>query len=681
MGHHEKLKEGVKHFEEGDYVLSLQILKEALEEARKEKASPLELAIIQTELGSTCSEIGEFETGKRELNEAIGELNKSKDNSNFKYRAKAKINLSSILMKESEYKSAIALLRELLDDKELKDCTEELGTALDQLGEIAWRQGNARDAESHFKEGLEKREQIFGQKGRYYGGSLGNCALILYADGRLLESEEMQKRSLQIKEEALGRVHPELVCTLSNLAMISQRLRRFEEAETLLKRALTICDTAYGANSLTKSFVSNNLGGIFLEQGKYKDAVGYFEIALAAREKFLGKNNPALIKIINNVALVYRKLGRDKDAQAMADRVKELIEISIKDENHSDPMSFILLSDLHSREKNKEKSIEVIESGIERMKKVYGEKSIECANMHDSAGSIYVTFKDYSNAQDHFAKAVSTKKEILGMDNPDLAKSLRHLSLCLSMEGDFEASNLVKAQADIIDKKHSLPDSTEMLMRKQVEVFKQKYGENHKTVVESLRMLSYTLSKRGLHDEANLVQKEYLEKLTILHGDNTLELAQELIDQATMAWSGQEFEKAVELSARVLDIFSKNEEAVKSSLQYAGTYERIATFYESAQEISMVEGLLKKAMEIRMQKQGANHWRVRGLLMRLAAICRSQDKHEEAQNYDEMADSIPKPSDEQIKADMMEESQYMLQRIMGNLTELAKAYEQEEQEE
>lgn len=315
------------------------------------------------------------------------------------------------------------------------------------------------------------------------------------------------------------------------------------------------------------------------------------------------------------------------------------------------------------------------------MEKIYGEKSIECANMHDSAGSIFVTFKDYANAQQHFSKAVSAKKKILGMDNPDLAKSLRHLSLCLSMEGDMESSNLVKAQADVIDKKNALPDSTETLMRKQVEVFKQKYGENHKTVVESLRMLSYTLSKRGLHEEANAIQKEYLEKLTALHGENTLTLAQELIDQATMHWSGQEFEKSVDLSSRVLDIFSKNEEAVKSDLQYAGTYERIATFYESAQEISMVEGLLKKSMEIRMQKQGANHWRVRGLLMRLAAICRSQDKMEEAQNYDEMADSIPKPSDEQIKADMMEESQYMLQRIMGNLTELAKAYEQEEQDE
>lgn len=681
MNYQDKLNKGVKHFEDGDYVSSLKVLKEALSKAKEEKASALEIAEIQTELGGTCSEIGEFETGKKELEEAIIELDQSKDQSKLRFKAKAKINLSSILMKESKYKESIELLKKVSDDKSLSQCKEELATALDQLGEIAWRQGNARDAERYFKEGLSKREQIFGQKGRYYGGSLGNCALILYADGRLLESEEMQKRTLQIKEEALGRVHPELICTLSNLGMISQRLRRFDDAETLLKRAIEICDTAYGANSLTKSFISNNLGGIYLEQGKYKDAVSHFEAALQAREKYLGKNNPALIKIINNVALIYKKLGRDQDSQAMACRVKELIELNIADINHSDPMSFILLSDLHSREKNKEKSIEIIELGIERMKKVYGEKSIESANMHDSAGNIYVTFKDFTHAKEHFSIAVSTKKEILGADNPDLAKSLRHLSLCLSMEGDLEASNLLKAQADVIDKRNALPDSTETLMRKQVEVFKQKYGENHKTVVESLRMLSYTLSKRGLHEEANTVQKEYLEKLTALHGDNTLELAQELVDQATMAWSGQEFEKAIELSARVLDIFSKNEEAVKSDLQYAGTYERIATFYESAQEISMVEGLIKKAMEIRMQKQGANHWRVRGLLMRLAALCRSQDKQEEAQNYDEMADSIPKPTDEQIKVDIMEESRFMLQRIMGNLTELAKAYEQEEQEE
>lgn len=681
MSFKQKQIEGVKHFEDGDYVLSLQILNEALAEAQSQKATALEIAVIKTELGGTLSEVGDFETGKKVLEEAIKELIKKIPEDQIQYRAKAKKSLSGIYMKESDYKKATALAMEILEDKELENCKDELASVIDQLGEIAWRKGNAREAETHFQDGLKKREQIFGQKGRYYGASLGNCALILYADGRLLESEEMQKRSLQIKEDALGRVHPELVCTLSNLGMLSQRLRRFEEAETLLKRALTICDTAYGANSLTKSLVANNLGGIYLEQGKYKDALPQFELSLASREKYLGKNNPALIKIINNVALVYKKLGRDQDSKKMADRVKTLIESNIADENHSDPMSFILLSDLYCREKNKDKSIEVINSGIARMEKIYGPKSIECANIHDCAGSIYVTFKDYTNAQEHFSKAVGAKKEILGMDNPDLAKSLRHLSLCLSMAGDIEASNLVKAQADVIDKKNALPDSTETLMRKQVEVFKQKYGENHKTVVESLRMLSYTLSKRGLYEEANAVQKEYLEKLTLLHGEDTLALAQELVDQATMAWSGQEFEKSIDLSARVLDIFSKNEEAVKSDLQYAGTYERIATFYESAQEISMVEGLLKKAMEIRMQKQGANHWRVRGLLMRLAALCRSQEKLEEAQNYDEMADSIPKPSDDQIKADMMEESQYLLQRIMGNLTELAKAYEQEELDE
>lgn len=681
MSFKQKLSEGVKHFEDGDYVFSLQLLNEALTESKTKNATALEIAVIKTELGGTLSEVGDFETGKLVLEEALVELNKKIPEDQKKYRAKAKNSLSSIFMKESEYDKAIAIAKEILDDNDLENCKEEQATAIDLLGEIAWRKGNAREAETLFQDGLLKREQIFGQKGRHYGASLGNCALILYADGRLLESEEMQKRSLQIKEDALGRVHPDLICTLSNLGMLSQRLRRFDEAETLLKRALTICDTAYGANSLTKSLVSNNLGGIFLEQGKYKDALPQFELSLASREKYLGKNNPALIKIINNVALVYKKLGRDQDSDAMAERVKALIESNIADENHSDPMSFILLSDLYSREKNRDKSIEVIKSGILRIEKIYGKKSIESANMHDCAGSIYVTFKDYANAQEHFSKAVGAKKEILGMDNPDLAKSLRHLSLCLSMEGDFEASNLVKAQADVIDKKNALPDSTETLMRKQVEVFKQKYGENHKTVVESLRMLSYTLSKRGLHEEANAIQKEYLEKLTHLHGEDTLALAQEIVDQATMAWSGQEFEKSIELSARVLDIFSKNEEAVKSDLQYAGTYERIATFFESAQEISKVEGLLKKAMEIRMQKQGANHWRVRGLLMRLAALCRSQEKLEEAQNYDEMADSIPKPSDDQIKADMMEESQYLLQRIMGNLTELAKAYEQEELDE
>lgn len=672
---------GVKQFEEGKYVLALKTLQEALHEAKDKKSKPNELAKILTELGGACQELGDFKEGEKTLNKALKHLNKNLQPDELKIRAKAKNFLVNIYMKESQFEKAILLADEILEDPELKSCAEELATCVDQLGEIAWRKGNARQAETHFNKALTMREELFGQKGRYYGGSLGNCALILYADGRLLESEEMQKRSLQIKEDALGREHPDLICTLSNLAMLNQRLRRLEEAESLLKRSMEICQTAYGADSLAGSLVANNLGGVYLEQGKYKDALPQFENSLKSREKYLGKNNPALIKVVNNIALLYRKLGRDTDSAAMAQRAKELISISIEDPAHGDPMSFVLLADIYSREKDQDNSIRVALAGIERVDNIYGPTSIEAANMHDAAGSIYVVFKDFQKARDLFSKAVKIKKAILGLSNPDLAKSLRHLSICLSMEGDYDAANMVKSQADNIDKKNALPDSTETLMRKQVEVFRHKYGENHKTVVESLRMLSFTLNKQGKTEEANAVQKEYMERLAALHGPTTLAFAKELVDIATLAWSGQDFDKATELSARILEIFKEHEETIKTELSYAAIFERLATFYESAQENSMVEGLLKKSMEIRMQKQGATHWRVRGLLQRLAHLCQVQNKLEEADTYNEMAESIPKPSDEQLKADILEESQEMLQRIMGNLSELAKAYEQEETEE
>ncbi len=677
----DKMNLGVKQFDQGAFALSLETLKEALDEAKEQKGSALEIAEILTELGATCQEMTDFKLGIDSLTKALKQLNKKLPDDKLKLRARAKNILANLYMKESAYDKAILATAEVLEDSELDSCQEEIATAIDQLGEIAWRQGNAREAEKHFKEALGLREKIYGQKGRYYGSSLGNCALILYADGRLLESEEMQKRALQIKEDSLGRDHPELVCTLSNLAMLNQRLRRYDDAESLLKRSISICDAAYGTDSLAKALVSNNLGGIYLDQGKYKDACPQFEFSLECREKFLGRDNPALIKIVNNVALLYRKLGREEDATKMSQRAKNLIISCIEDSSHSDPMSFILLSDLYSREKDQEKSIAVMLDGIKRMEQIYGRESIESANMHDAAGSIHVVFKNFSQAKEHFSQAIIAKKKILGKENPDLGKSIRHLSLCLSMEGDHQASNLLKAQADNIDKKNSLPDNTETLMRKQIEIFRQKYGENHKSVVESLRMLSFTLNKKGQIEESQAVQKEYLEKLATLHGPDSMEFAQELIDIATMAWSAQDISKSTALSAQALEIYKKHEDTVKADLSFAGILERIATFYESAHEIPMVEGLLKKSMEIRMQKQGATHWRVRGLLLRLAHLCQNQNKTEEAKSYTEMAESIPKPSDEQLRADILEESQGMFQRIMGNLTDLAKAYEQEESEE
>jgi tetratricopeptide (TPR) repeat protein len=114
---------------------------------------------------------------------------------------------------------------------------QELGRSLNNLAELARRQGRAAEAERLFARALAVKEMGLGPDHPDVATSLNNLAQIYVAQGRDAAAAPLLERSLGIQEKALDPEHPVLRRTLTLLAEVYRHLGRAEEAFILDVRA------------------------------------------------------------------------------------------------------------------------------------------------------------------------------------------------------------------------------------------------------------------------------------------------------------------------------------------------------------------------------------------------------------------------------------------------------------
>src|SRR5262245_42280643 len=90
-------------------------------------------------------------------------------------------------------------------------------------------------------------ETRLGPGHRDVGTALNNLGELYRAQGRLAEADGVFRRSLAIRERAMGPGHPDVAQTLNNLAGLYQAQARYQEAETLYRRSIAIIEKALGS--------------------------------------------------------------------------------------------------------------------------------------------------------------------------------------------------------------------------------------------------------------------------------------------------------------------------------------------------------------------------------------------------------------------------------------------------
>ena len=107
---------------------------------------------------------------------------------------------------------------------------QEHGRSLNNLGELARRRGNAKEAERLFLRALAVKETGLGVNHPDVATTLNNLGQLYVAQQRDADAVALLERSLMIQEMALDHEHPALRRTLTLLADVYRRLGRDQDA-------------------------------------------------------------------------------------------------------------------------------------------------------------------------------------------------------------------------------------------------------------------------------------------------------------------------------------------------------------------------------------------------------------------------------------------------------------------
>jgi CHAT domain-containing protein len=163
----------------------------------------------------------------------------------------------------------------------------DLATALSNLAGVVSEQGKYADAESLYKDALDRYR-------RYYKTDHANVALVLnnlasayQHQDKFAEAEPLFKESLDVFKRLHPRQdHPQIAGGLNNLALLYSLRGKDADAEPLLKEALDIYRRLYKDHQVIARCL-NNLGGVYQNLGKHADADRSYREALAMQRRLV----------------------------------------------------------------------------------------------------------------------------------------------------------------------------------------------------------------------------------------------------------------------------------------------------------------------------------------------------------------------------------------------------------
>jgi tetratricopeptide (TPR) repeat protein len=135
--------------------------------------------------------------------------------------------------------------------------------------------------------------------------ALANLGLLYRDQGKLAEAEQMFLRALAGKEKALGPDHPSTLDTVDNLGLLYRDQGKLAEAEQIYRRALAGREKALGLDHTSTLDTVNDLGTLYRAQGKLIEAEQMYRRALAGGKKAWGPDHTSTLDTVNNLGSLY----------------------------------------------------------------------------------------------------------------------------------------------------------------------------------------------------------------------------------------------------------------------------------------------------------------------------------------------------------------------------------------
>jgi tetratricopeptide (TPR) repeat protein len=170
--------------------------------------------------------------------------------------------------------------------------------------------------------------------------SISNVGRVCRSQGRLVEAESFYREALDKRRRVLGDSHPDTLTSCSNLGSVLQAEGKLREAEDLVREAVDKSEVALGKEHPDTLTSINNLGSLLQAQGRLAEAKACFLDSLEKRRRVLGDEDADTLSSINNLGFLHQVEGNLADAESC---FREAVEKSgrVQDGGHSLRLTFI----------------------------------------------------------------------------------------------------------------------------------------------------------------------------------------------------------------------------------------------------------------------------------------------------------------------------------------------------
>ncbi|RKH74801.1 CHAT domain-containing tetratricopeptide repeat protein [Corallococcus aberystwythensis] len=453
----------------------------------------------------------------------------------------------------------------------------DIAGALDLVGELSQRQGDAAHAEPLLLRALALREATLGKDHPDVALTLTLLGILYKDQGLFAQAEPLFLRALSLRETGLGATHPLVARTLGNLANIYKDQGLYERAEPLYLRAIAIREEAFGKNHPHVATSLNNLALLYKDQGLYERAEPLFLRSLAIREEAFGDRHPDVAASLHGLANLYVGQGLYSRAEPLFLRALAIFEAALGGKHPHVAASLDDLANAYSEQGLYPRAEPLHLRALAIREEAFGKGHPEVGLSLNNLALLYMEQGLYERAQPLFLRSLAILQTALGDQHPLVATSLDNLALLAREQGLYGRAvtfhqraltlrevALGKSHPDVASSLHNMAnvyldqggneDRAEPLLKRALAIQEATLGDAHPFVASSLSSLARIHLARGRYDRAETLWTRALAIQEATLGDTHPNIAQSLQGLALLHLARHRLAAALPLLTRAFDI-------------------------------------------------------------------------------------------------------------------------------
>ncbi|MFJ2010553.1 FxSxx-COOH system tetratricopeptide repeat protein [Streptomyces globisporus] len=350
------------------------------------------------------------------------------------------------LIRSGQPRTAVELLTSLRetwtaelgpDDPEVLTCTQYLGHATSDLGELG-------SAHPIIEDTLARRRRTLGDDDPDTLQSANDLAAVLNQFGKHAEARHMQEDTLARRRRALGDDHRHTLQSATNLAVTLNELGKHTEARHMLEDTLTRSRRTLGDDHPATLQANNGLAIILNALGEHTEARRMLEDILTRRRRTLGDDHRHTLQAANSLAVTLNALGEHTEARRMLEDILTRRRRTLGDDHRRTLQSANSLALVLNTLGEHTEARRMLENSLTRSRRALGDNHPDTLlSAHNFAVTLHA-LRSYPEAAKLLENVRARQRDVLGDHHRDTLRTTRALADTLTAMGKrFAAQKLL----------------------------------------------------------------------------------------------------------------------------------------------------------------------------------------------------------------------------------------------